>query len=58
MNHTIRWILVIPVAYLGYYLAMISGLGALALAEAFCPLDEVISGMCTAGYMGLIEKRL
>ena len=48
----------IPVAYLGYYVAMISGMAALALAEAFCPPDDVISGMCTAEYMGWIEKLL
>ncbi len=48
----------IPVAYLGYYLAMISGMAALAIAEAFCPPDLVISGMCTAAYMRGIEKLL
>lgn len=58
MNHSIRWILVIPAAYLGYYVALISGMAALALAESFCPADEVISGMCTAEYMRRIEKLL
>jgi hypothetical protein len=58
MNHVIRWILVMPVAYLGYYIAMISGMAGLALAESFCPPDEVISGMCMAEFMRQIEKFL
>lgn len=52
----VRWFLVIPVAYLGYYLALISGMAFLALAEFFCPPDAVVSGMCVADYMEPIEK--
>ena len=54
----LRWICVIPAAYLGYYLAMIGGIAALALAESFCPPDMLVSGMCTAEYMRWTEKIL
>lgn len=56
--NVLRWICVIPAAYLGYYLAMIGGMAALALAESFCPPEMVVSGMCTAEYMRRTEKIL
>lgn len=52
----VRWFLVIPLAYLGYYLALISGMAFLALAESFCPPDAVVSGICVADYMKPIER--
>lgn len=56
--NVLRWICVIPAAYLGYYLAMVSGMVALALAESFCPPEALVSGMCTAEYMRQTEKIL
>ena len=58
LANAVRWILVLPVAYLGYYAALISGMAFLALAEYFCPPEAVISGMCVAGYMKFIERIL
>ena len=48
----------IPVAYLGYYAALISGMAFLALAESFCPPDAIVSGMCAADYMKPVERTL
>ena len=56
--NVLRWICVIPAAYLGYYLALIGGMAALALAESFCPPEMLVSGMCTAEYMRSAEKVL
>ena len=53
-----RWFLLIPVAYLGYYAALISGMAFLALAESFCPPDAIVSGMCVADYMKPVERTL
>ena len=56
--YVIRWICVIPASYLGYYIALIGGLAALTFGESFCPPEAVISGMCTANYMRLVETFL
>ena len=48
----------IPVAYFGYYAALISGMAFLALAESFCPPDAIVSGTCVADYMKPVEKTL
>ena len=52
----VRWFLLIPVALLGYYAALVSGMAVLALAESFCPPDAIVSGMCVADYMRSIER--
>ncbi len=56
--NVLRWLCVIPAAYLGYYLALVGGMAALALAESFCPAEALVSGMCTAAYMRWTEKIL
>ena len=52
----VRWFLLIPVALLGYYAALVSGMAVLTLAESFCPPDAIVSGMCVADYMRSIER--
>lgn len=43
-----RWVLV-PVAAAGiWYAALLSGLVAVGVLDAFCPAAEMISGLCTA----------
>ena len=56
--NVLRWICVIPASYLGYYIALVSGMAALALVESFCPGEAVVSGMCTAEYMRQTERIL
>lgn len=58
MINVIRWVCVIPAAYLGYYLALIGGMASIVLAESFCPPEDVVSGLCTSDYMRLVEKIL
>ena len=58
MINALRWLCVIPASYLGYYLALVGGIAALVLAESLCPAEAVVSDMCTADYMGPVEKTL
>jgi hypothetical protein len=44
----IRWSLVVPAAVVGWIMALLAGLGLLALADRFCPAASMVSGACTA----------
>ena len=52
----IRWILVLPVAWLGWAISL--GVGALvySIAEASCPREQVISGHCAAPWFGRVME--
>lgn len=48
-----RWLLV-PVAAAGIWaVALVSGLAAVAVLDALCPADAMISGFCTAPWYGI-----
>jgi len=48
MAPMIRWSLVVPAAVVGWILALVAGLGLLALADRFCPAESMVSGACIA----------
>lgn len=44
----IRWLLILPVSILGWYLVFIIGMGLLGVIEKLCSEEQMISGRCTA----------
>ena len=44
----LRWLLVIPVAFLGWFLALFLGLSTEDFLTNLCPKDMIVSGACTA----------
>ena len=56
MRDTIRWVLIVPAAVLGFYAAILLGMLSYFMAESFCPEEAMVSGMCTAPYMRVFEK--
>ena len=43
-----RWILVIPSAFVGWYLALFIGLVLYSVTDSICPPELIDSGMCMA----------
>ena len=52
----VRWLLVIPGAWLAWSVALVSGLAVHSALEALCPAEQVISGMCTATWFRYAER--
>jgi hypothetical protein len=46
----LRWILVLPSAFFGWWVALVIGIFLYNLADYFCPPDQMISGMCVADW--------
>ena len=46
----LRWLLIVPVSVLGWYLVFVSGMGALGLLEYLCADEQMISGRCIASW--------
>jgi len=55
MIKAVRWLLLLPLTLAGWYLVMLLGIVLLDLAMAACPPEEVVSGACTAPWMGGVE---
>lgn len=47
-TNIIRWILVIPSAFVGWYVAVYIGLVFYSLVDSFCPPELIESGICVA----------
>lgn len=45
-----RWILAIPAAFLGWFLALFLGLLAHGFLTSLCPTDMMVSGACIASW--------
>ena len=56
--HVLRWLLVIPAALVGWYLALVVGLLLLSLVESFCPSEAMVSGHCYAAWFQWSEEAL
>jgi len=48
--NAVRWILVIPAAIAGWYLAFILGMLSVVALDALCPPEMMISGACMASW--------
>lgn len=53
---TVRWLLTIPGAIIGWYIGVIVALLAHAIGEWLCPWQYVVSGMCFAPWSSFLEK--
>ena len=49
-NARLRWTLIVPTAWAAWCLVLAIGFGLSNLADALCPADQVVSGMCTAAW--------
>jgi hypothetical protein len=58
MQHTyikiLRWVMVIPAAVIGWWLAIIIGLSLTHIPEYFCPPEFMVSDLCMAPWYGPI----
>ncbi len=52
----VRWLAVVPAAVAGWYTAFILGLLAMEALAAFCPEEEMISGLCVAPWYQTAER--
>ena len=52
----IRWFLVIPSAFIGWYCAVFIGLLLYSVAESLCPPELIVSGMCTASWSAPVKN--
>lgn len=51
----VRWSLVIPAGFAGYLFAMYLGMFSYIAMESLCPENEMVSEMCVASYMNVVE---
>lgn len=58
MIAAIRWLLVVPAALLGWYIAFAFVAALHSLATHFCPLEALISGACVATWFPFAESLL
>lgn len=54
----LRWLLVLPAAWVAWYAAVLIGFGLYSVAEALCPPEQVISGMCVAPWFGYVDRAI
>ena len=46
----VRWLAVVPAAFLAWHIAIFVGLALLAVLDALCPADQMVSGLCVASW--------
>ncbi len=56
MSQLIRWALILPGAFVAWYIALFLGVGVHAGIEALCPADQMVSGECSAPWFLAAEK--
>lgn len=54
----VRWLLVLPAAWLSWVVALLTGLGFHWIAEAFCPPAQMISDLCVAPWFDVVERAI
>ena len=55
MNKTLRWLLLPVACVAAWYVALFVGIVLLSVAQAFCPSNEMVSGMCIAPWYRPVE---
>ena len=56
--YILRWIAILPAIYVSWHLSLIAGMALLAIAEAFCPEDQMVSGLCVAPWFFWVEDAI
>lgn len=54
----LRWIALGPAAAVGWYAALVAGVGAHGVLTSFCPSDQFVSGRCIASWYAPAEDAL
>jgi len=54
--HTVRWLLTVPIAVLGWYLGLIAALLIHWVSERLCPAEYVVSGLCYAPWSSFVSN--
>jgi|GEM_PF-3113680 len=52
----LRWLLVVPSAFIGWYVGLIVAMLIYKMNEALCPARFLVSGMCTAPWSPVMEE--
>ena len=52
----LRWLLVLPGAWAGWAIAVLTGVGAHSALAALCPPEQLVSGMCVAPWFRYSER--
>lgn len=50
-----RWLLVIPVGVIGWYIGLFVAILVHTAGEYLCPVEEIVSGFCTAPWMAHVD---
>jgi len=58
MFKTLRWLLIVPMAVAGWFIAFAAGIQLLGLVDYFCPADLQVSGTCQHPAANLFEDFL
>jgi hypothetical protein len=53
--HTLRWLFVVPSAFVGWYVGLIVALLIHSANEALCPTEYIVSGMCNAPWSAFVQ---
>lgn len=51
----LRWLLTLPLAFVGYVVAILAAITLSSLLTRFCPSESLVSGMCTASWYWAAE---
>ena len=54
----LRWLALLPAIYISWHLSLLIGLAILAIAESFCPRDQMVSGLCIAPWFLWVEDAI
>ncbi|MDH3645070.1 MAG: hypothetical protein OES38_23415 [Gammaproteobacteria bacterium] len=54
-HRVLRWLAILPVLYVSWHIALIVGMVLLTTAEAFCPPEQMVSGLCVAEWFLWVE---
>ena len=57
-RYALRWVLVPLAAWLAWTLTLLIGWGLLSIADALCPEDQKVSGMCIAPWYDPVTRAL
>jgi hypothetical protein len=52
----LRWLLLVPSAFIGWYVGLIVSLAIYRAHKAICPAHYLVSGMCHAPWTPLVEN--
>ena len=55
VRRALRWLVIVPAAYVSWHFCLVLGMVLLATAESFCPQDQKVSDLCVAAWFEWVE---